>query len=132
MAKELILVADDDRVIVELLTQGLRGHGYQVTAAVDAIQVMMSVRRTPPALILLDIMMPGGTGLEVLRRIRSNTTLGLIPVIAITASTDPELPKKAQELGASAFLHKPIQMDELVGTIRRLLHDPAGPPSPQV
>jgi len=125
MAKEMILVADDDQVVVELLSLGLRRRGFVVTAAADAMQVIMAVRRTPPVAILLDIVMPGGTGFEVLKRLRSNAGTHSIPVIAMSASTDPKLPKKAEELGASAFLLKPVQLNEVVGTLRRLLAERA-------
>jgi len=121
MAKETILVADDDRVVVELLSLGLRARGFAVTAAADAMQVIMAVRRTPPAAILLDIVMPGGTGYEALKRLRSNAATDTIPVVAMSASTDPELPTKARGLGADAFLLKPVQLDEVAAILRQLI-----------
>lgn len=121
MAKELILVADDDRVVVELLSLWLRANGFVAKAAADGMQVIMGARRTPPAAIILDILMPGGTGLDVLKRLRANAATGTIPVIAMSASADPQLPDKVRELGADAFLLKPVREDEVVATLRRLL-----------
>jgi two-component system phosphate regulon response regulator PhoB len=125
MAKETILVADDDRVVVELLSLGLRARGFVVTAAADAMQVIMAVRRTPPAAILLDLVMPGGTGYEALKRLRANAGTHGIPVIAISASTDPELPHKVRELGANAFLLKPLRLDDVAATLRQLIAEAA-------
>lgn len=121
MAKELILVADDDKVVVELLSLWLRAHGFVAKAAADGMQVIMAARRTPPAAIVLDIMMPGGTGFDVLKRLRANAATSTVPVLAMSATVDPDLPGKARELGADAFLLKPVREDEMVATLRRLL-----------
>jgi DNA-binding response OmpR family regulator len=70
---------------------------------------------------LLDVMMPGGTGFDVLKRLRSNAATARIPVVAMSASTDPALTQKVQELGAGAFLLKPMGLDEVAATLRRVL-----------
>lgn len=121
MAKAMILVADDDRVVVELLSLGLATRGFSVTVAADGMQVLMAARRAPPEAILLDVMMPGGTGFDVLKRLRSNAATARIPVVAMSASTDPTLPKKVQEFGANAFLLKPVRLDEVAATLRQVL-----------
>jgi len=125
MATDTILVADDDRVVVEILSLGLRARGFAVTVAGDAMQVIMAVRKTPPAAILLDIVMPGGTGFEALKRLRSNSSTHGIPVVAMSASTDPDLPPKARELGSNAFLLKPVQLDEVAATLRQVIAEDA-------
>ena len=124
MATETILIADDDRIVVQLLTSGLSSEEVKVIGAADAMQVMMSIRRSTPSVILMDIMMPGGSGIEVLKRLRSNAQLKSVPVIAMSASNDPELPEKVQALGANAFLLKPVQVDDVVRTLERLLPKP--------
>ena len=121
MAKATILVADDDRVVVELLSLGLAARGFKVTVAADGMQVIMAARRTPPEAILLDVMMPGGTGFDVLKRLRSNAATASIPVVAMSATTDPALTQKVQELGADAFLLKPVRLDEVAATLRQVL-----------
>jgi two-component system, cell cycle response regulator len=121
MAKETVLVADDDRVVVELLSLGLAARGFKVTVAADGMQVIMAARRTPPGAILLDMMMPGGTGFDVLKRLRSNAATARIPVVAMSATTDPALTQKVQELGADAFLLKPVRLDEVAATLRQVL-----------
>ena len=124
MVKHTILIADDDLVVVGALSAGLRERGFLVATAADAMQVMMAARRTPPAAILLDIMMPGGSGFEVLKRLRSISTLSSVPVVAMSVNTDPGLPQKVQALGADAFLLKPVQLDEVATTLRRLIGTP--------
>jgi len=121
MAKATILVADDDRVVVELLSLGLAARGFKVTVAADGMQAIMAARRTPPGAILLDVMMPGGTGFDVLKRLRSNAATARIPVVAMSATTDPALTQKVQELGADAFLLKPVRLDEVAATLRQVL-----------
>ena len=128
MANQTILVADDDRVVVELLGLWLGAHGFTVVGAADGMQVIMTVRRAPPAAILLDLMMPGGTGFDVLKRLHANAAMQRIPVIAMSASVDPDLPHKAQEAGAAAFLYKPMEQGELVATLRGVLGHQPGPP----
>jgi len=127
MAKETILVADDDRVVVELVSLWLEAHGFSVARAADGMQVIMTVRRAPPAAILLDLMMPGGTGFDVLTRLHSNAAMKSIPVIIMSASVDPDLPHKALQSGADAFLYKPMEQDELLATIRGVLEKRKGP-----
>jgi CheY-like chemotaxis protein len=121
MAKETILVADDDRVALELLSLWLHAHGFAVTKAADGMQVIMSVRKTPPSAILLNLTMPGGTGFDVLQRLGANAAMRGIPVIAMSASVDPELPRKALASGAKAFLYKPVEQNEVVATVRGVL-----------
>jgi CheY-like chemotaxis protein/HPt (histidine-containing phosphotransfer) domain-containing protein len=121
MASETILVADDDKIVVQLLINWLSSDEVKVIGAADAMQVIMSVRRSPPSAILLDIMMPGGTGSEVIKRLRSNAQLNSVPVIAMSASDDPELVKNILALGANGFLLKPLQVHEVVATLERLL-----------
>lgn len=128
MARETILVADDDRVAVELLSLWLDGNGFTVARAADGMQVIMTVRRTPPAAILLDLMMPGGTGFDVLTRLRANAAMKSIPVIAMSAGVDPDLPHRALQSGAEAFLYKPVEHDELLATIRGVLDKRKGLP----
>jgi two-component system phosphate regulon response regulator PhoB len=127
-AKDLILIADDDPVICGALSAGLRARGFAVAVAVDVVQTMMAIRRTPPAAMILDIMMPGGTGLEVLRRIKALSSMQGIPVLAVSASTDGTLPEQTAALGADAFLHKPLDLDEVFRTLCRLLGRPLEPP----
>jgi CheY-like chemotaxis protein len=126
MPSPSILVVDDDHEILESLSAGLCAHGYQVATAADGLQAIMAARRTSPALIVLDVILPGGTGLEVLKRLRAIASTSKIPVIATTSNLDPTLPKRARDLGASAFMLKPMKPEDLVRTIERILQEVGG------
>jgi twitching motility two-component system response regulator PilH len=81
MAK--VLIADDSRVQVFLVKTALEQKGFQVIVAMDAMQAGMTALRNAPDAIILDINMPGGSGLEVLKRLRMSTKTQLIPVIVV-------------------------------------------------
>jgi CheY-like chemotaxis protein len=118
-----VLVADDDRVHVRLVSERLKRMGHDVVVAFDGMQTWMAAIRSAPDLVLLDINMPAGTGLEVLRKLKTNTRTSLIPVIVVSASHDPQTALAIQNLGADEFLLKPVDFDKLDQTFHRLLAD---------
>jgi CheY-like chemotaxis protein len=120
-----VLVVDDDPVTLKMLIGGLRQQGYQVLTAVDAMQAMMAAHRNSPAAILLDIMLPGGGGRDVLRRLKSNTQTQLIPVIAMSSSPDAKLPEQILAAGADEFLPKPVDLARLREALQRVLGSPS-------
>ncbi len=125
MAK--ILVADDSRFQVHVLSSYLTADGHKVSTAMDALQASMSAMRELPDAIVLDINMPGGTGFEVLKRLRNSTKTCHIPVIIVSGNEmDPEHMKK---IGAAGFLHKPVDADALCATVNEVL-SPAKPGHP--
>jgi DNA-binding response OmpR family regulator len=121
MAGKKILVADDDKVTLETLGAQLRAAGFQVITAMDAMQAFMSAQRNGPDAVLLDIQMPGGTGFDTLKRLRSSSKTQNIPVIAMSALKDPGLDTRALALGALEFLAKPLDFQRLRDTLNRLL-----------
>ena len=109
-----ILIADDDKVIAQLASAVVREMGHTAIHAYDAMQtVMFAVKSPTPDAIILDINMPGGTGLEALRKLKASAKTQHIPVIVLSGSIDQSLPRKVKELGADAFLAKPIDPDAL-------------------
>jgi len=113
-----ILVADDDRVLNHLLASRLRALRCDVSTAFDAMQALMSAMRQPPDVIVLDIHMPGGTGIEALKKLKASTKTALIPVIVLSGSMDPEAASKlVQELGAAAFIPKPVDPEQVYQAI---------------
>ncbi|MGZ4818359.1 MAG: response regulator [Terriglobales bacterium] len=117
-----ILVADDDHVMTTLLSARLKNAGYSVVVAHDAMQANMIALRTLPDAILLDITMPGGTGMQVLRRLKTSVKTSLIPVIIISASLDPETIASAKSAGADEYFGKPPDLDRLLGVLNGMLH----------
>lgn len=121
MPAKTILLAEDDRVTLETLAAKLQGVGYQVVTAMDAMQAVMVAQRQALDAVLLDIQMPGGTGLDALKRLRASTKTQLIPVIVISGSDVPDASDRARALGAAEFLPKPVDFERLRDTLTRLL-----------
>ncbi len=117
-----ILIADDSRFRVQMLASWLTPMGFEVISAVDALQTWMSALRAKPDVILLDINMPGGTGIEVLKRLRMSNKTQQIAVIVISGETNPETEAKARSLGAAEFLHKPVGQEQLLSSVNRALN----------
>ncbi len=123
-----ILIVDDNPSVVELLKSHLRPFPYDVDTAYDGEETLDKVRRSPPDLILLDLMMPRISGFEICQRIKSDEKTQFIPIIVITALSEQEDKLKSIELGADDFLVKPINRIELTTRIKsllrmKLLHD---------
>ncbi len=116
-----ILVADDDPLIVQLLRTGLRAQGWNVLVAADAMQVGMFAMNQSPDAILLDINMPGGTGVAALKRLKQSVKTSQIPVVVLSGTTDPAIPDTVRAMGAEAFLPKPVDLDEVIRLLRELL-----------
>lgn len=120
-----ILVADDDRVVSHLVCSLLRREGYEVVPAMDAMQTVMFAMRAPqPDAIVLDLQMPGGTGLEALRKLKASTKTALIPVILLSGSTDVEERRRVEELGVVASLHKPVDTAALLEAVAAVAGTP--------
>jgi two-component system phosphate regulon response regulator PhoB len=115
-----ILIADDDRVFAELTATRLRNCGFEVAIALDSPTALMSAVKHPPDLILLDIRMPGGSGLDTLKRLKASARTEPVPVIIVTASPDPLAEEVARENGAHAYLQKPVETETLIAEIRLL------------
>lgn len=94
MSPRTVLIADDDPVTLQILSAALKKAGYHVITAMDAMQAVRSAHRRVPDAMLLDVMMPGGTGLEVLKKVKASSDTQLIPIIAMSGLPDPDLPGK--------------------------------------
>src|SRR5207249_9730668 len=84
-----VLIADDDQVTVQLLSSVLEASGFELSIARDAMQAVMMAMRKPPDAVILDIGMPGGSGLQVLERLKASPKTHPVPVLGGTAVTDP-------------------------------------------
>jgi DNA-binding response OmpR family regulator len=120
MTQKKILVVDDDPDVRLSLHVRLKANDYNVVFAVDGVSGISEARRHMPDLILLDLGLPAGDGYSVLKRLRANDNLALIPVIVVSgrdrnASRDPSL-----EAGARMFLQKPVDNGRLLSAIRQV------------
>jgi DNA-binding response OmpR family regulator len=119
--RDIVVVADDDKVVVALVTELLRQKGFNVFQAFDAMQAMLGARQQNPKAVVLDITMPGGSGIDVLKKIRGMNSNSQIPVIILTGSNDPKIEKEVRDLGANEFLRKPVDPGVLDAALRRVL-----------
>jgi len=117
-ARKGILAVDDTLAALKLLTDILTQEGYAVRPASSGEQALASVFTELPELILLDVKMPGMDGFEVCRRLKADPAAREIPVLFLSASTDLEERVKGFELGATDFIAKPFQRDELLARVR--------------
>ncbi len=119
--KAKLLVVDDTPANLEFITEALSSAGYQVTIAISGDRALNRLQTYTPDLILLDIQMPGIDGFETCRQIKANPDLADIPVIFITALSDPESIAKGFSLGAVDYINKPFQESELFARINNHL-----------
>jgi CheY-like chemotaxis protein len=117
-----ILIADDSRFQRQLLASYLGPNGFEAVFAADALQAWMAALRSDPQLILLDINMPAGTGIEVLKRLRMSSKTQHIPVIVVSSEENPETEGTARSLGAVDFLRKPVEEKQLCAAVDLALH----------
>lgn len=117
----LVVVADDDALLRSLVEFKLKGRGYRVLTAGDGDEALRLVERERPGLVVLDAMMPGTDGFEVLRRIKAEPDLAGTPVVMLTARKLESDIVGALQLGASDYLVKPFIPEELAMRIARLL-----------
>lgn len=108
-----VLIADDDKVLSHQLASRLRALGWRVDLAVDAMQTLMFAMRNPPDVIVLDIQMPGGTGLDALKKLQSSVKTSQIPVVVLSGTLDPDAEQSVLALGAVRFVRKPVDPDVL-------------------
>jgi CheY-like chemotaxis protein len=112
-----ILIVDDDPAIRRVVADILEMSSYGVREAANGAEALDDVRTSPPALVLLDLMMPVMDGWEFLRRCRSDQACGRVPVAVMSAARDAGA--ISDELGASAFLPKPFELDDILTIVSR-------------
>ncbi len=124
-----VLIAEDEANIVESLSFILSREGHEVTCVADGDAALAQLRsRTPPELVILDVMLPRRNGFEVLKAVKSDERLKRLPVIVLTAKTQPHDRELAQEIGVDAYITKPFSNREIVEQVRRLTSGWCEPP----
>ena len=120
----LVLVVDDDRKIVETLQLYLERAAFRVVAAFSGAEAIATARATPPDLVILDLMLPRGDGLEVCRALRGWSA---VPILMLTARTSEDDRVRGLELGADDYVTKPFSPREVVARARAILRRTQGP-----
>jgi len=116
-----VLVLEDDPSVQTLLRKQLQSHGFTVDVCSDGLQGLVQLEQLNPDLVLCDVMMPNLDGIEFVRAIKGNNDTQRIPVIFLTAKTDPRSMIEGINVGARFYVTKPFQIDDLLGKIRRAL-----------
>lgn len=121
-SKARIAIIDDEPLNVKIVRKHLQGVGYEnfVTSS-EAATAMQLIAAERPDVVLLDVMMPGVDGIQIVQAIRADDSLAHLPVLILTASTDAAIKFKALEAGATDFLSKPVDPSDLIPRVRNAL-----------
>jgi two-component system cell cycle response regulator DivK len=117
----LVLIVEDNEKNMKLARDVLQAKGYQTVEAVTGEEGVKLAKERKPDLVLMDIQLPGISGIEAFKQIRSDAKTKAIPVIALTASVTPTDRTAISAAGFDAFLGKPINLKEFIDTVKRLL-----------
>ena len=126
MSPARVVVADDDADIRDLVAFKLEAAGMDVVAVADGAAALEACQDVPPDLVILDVMMPRMSGIEVLTEIRQDPELEHLPVLMLTAAGDDDTTWAGWQAGASTYIDKPFDHATLLGWIEHLLADQRG------
>jgi two-component system phosphate regulon response regulator PhoB len=121
MGKETILVVDDEADILELVRYNLGKEGFQVVLAASGEEALKSARSQPPDLVVLDLMLPGVSGMDVARLLKQDPKTAKIPVLMLTAKGEEADVVAGLEIGADDYVTKPFSPKVLVARVRAVL-----------
>jgi two-component system phosphate regulon response regulator PhoB len=122
-----ILVADDEEDVLNLVATNLKAAGFNVFQAEDGPSALQKARTLNPALVILDLMLPGMSGLEVCKVLKGDAKTSAIPIIMLTAKAEEVDRVLGLELGADDYITKPFSPRELVLRVKSVLRRNAGP-----
>lgn len=116
-----ILIVEDNTLVQEVYTSALQTLDCDVVAAENGDEAMAYAREETPDLIIMDIMLPGVSGLDLVRRMKADAALRDVPIIVVTTKAAAGDQREIHEAGADGYLPKPIKVDQFIGTVRSLL-----------
>jgi len=119
--KPMILIVEDDEKSRRLMRDVLQHQGYDVMETDQGEIAVELMRKLQPALVLMDIHLPGISGLDAIREIRADASIAATPVIAVTASVMGNAREKIRDAGFDGFEPKPLNLKEFLDTIRKLV-----------
>ena len=121
MNRKRILIVEDDASMRQVLVAQMKTSDYDALPAPDALTALAQAQKNLPDLILLDLGLPGGGGLNLMQRLQSIPKLSVIPIIVISAREGIPIEREVLEKGAAAFFKKPVDFSQLLVKIRELL-----------
>ena len=121
MTQKTVLIVEDEEDAAELFAEMMRVSGFRVLKTSTSTPALSMMTAEKPDVVILDIMMPEISGLDILRQMRSDPALANIPVVVVSATTMPADIKSGMEAGASTYLTKPVGFQELKEAVVRVL-----------
>lgn len=123
MARRVVLIEDEVN-IAEAIRFLLTRDGWEVTHVADGAAALAVLKRAPPEVVILDVMLPGASGFDVLAALRAEPALAQVPVLMLTARGQARDRAQAQEAGVSRFMTKPFANADLLAAVRELAAAP--------
>jgi DNA-binding response OmpR family regulator len=121
MTQKNVLIIEDEKDAADLFGEMMRVSGFRVSKTSKSKTAITMMKKDKPDIVLLDIMMPEISGIEILQQMRDDANLANIPVIVLSAKSMPSDIKNSMEAGASTYLTKPVGFQELTDAVQRLL-----------
>lgn len=116
-----ILIIEDDELLGKVLFDALSASGFSTTKTIDALQGQQAVFSLKPDLVILDLMLPAGNGVELLRNLRISAQTQSLAVIVMTSYCDEEVRQEIEEVGVQGYFQKPFGHEELIKKIGNIL-----------
>ena len=129
MSAPTVLIVEDDPVARQVLQKALRLSGFEVAIATDAVAAVSQARARRPAIVVLDLGLPAGSGFVVMDRLRTLPDLSATPILVVSGQDRAQNETRALEAGAAGYIQKPATPEEILEAIRGILAD-AGIPLP--
>ena len=127
MSQKTVLIIEDEEDAADMFAEMMRVSGYRVLKTSSSTPALTMLTAEKPDVVILDIMMPEISGLEILRQMRQDPVLANLPVVVVSAKSMPADIKIGMEAGASMYLTKPVGFTELKEAIERALGDQSAP-----
>jgi CheY-like chemotaxis protein len=121
-----VLVVDDESLTRDLLRMMLERADFRVVEAEDGIDALEKIRQQPPDAVILDVMMPNMDGFVVCQTLRQNEATADLPVLMLSAKTQPEAVEEGMRAGATRYLPKPISYKDLIRHVKEVLETKVG------
>jgi DNA-binding response OmpR family regulator len=126
-----VVIVEDDPETADMLAEMMRLGGYQVIRAPDGFRALATIAEHVPAVVLLDVMLPEFSGLDILKNIRRDPRLACIPVVIVSAKCLPVDVQVGLDAGANSYLTKPVSLEELIRTVSLVIRSSTQPAQDQ-
>jgi DNA-binding response OmpR family regulator len=119
--RKKILIVDDEGDIIKAITIRLQTNGYEVISALNCAQGISMVYKEMPDLVILDILMPSGSGFNIVEKLKQSDRTDRIPIVFLTGSPEKKTEERAMKAGARFYIKKPYDSEELLDAVKRAL-----------